>query len=172
MTTRVSRWTRLLGAVLVAAAVAIEAQACAVNGLTAPETSSPRGAQTSTLEGPEPSTLERAQITEELAREPTFTPFTRAPILRNRTEVGEALEEEYPALLRGAGVGGTAEVWVLLDADGVLRDTRINKNSGHPALDLAAIRVARVMRFSPAMDGTDGDIPVPAWVSIPITFQH
>ena len=79
-----------------------------------------------------------------------------------------SLEEEYPALLRGAGVGGRAEVWLLLDADGLLRDTRINESSGHEALDLAALRVARVMRFSPAMGGAE---PVPVWVSIPIEFR-
>ena len=164
MTSRASRWTRLFGAVLVAAAAAIGAQACAVNSLTAPETSSPREAQTT---DPKISTPQGTQITDELARGPAPIPFTRQVILRNRVEVGAALEEEYPTLLRGAGVGGTAMAWLLLDADGVLRDTRIDQSSGHEALDLAAIRVARVMRFSPAMNG---EVPVPVWVSIPITF--
>ena len=163
MTSRTSR-TRLFGAVLVTAAAAIGAQACAVNSLTAPETPSPREAQTTEAEI---STPQGTQITDDLAREPTLTPYTRQVILRNREEVGAALEEEYPALLRGAGVGGRAEVWLLIDAQGVLRDTRIDQSSGHEALDLAALRVARVMRFSPAMNG---EVPVPVWVSIPITF--
>ena len=88
MTSRTSRWTRLFGAVLVAAAAAIGAQACAVNGITAPEAPSPRGAQTT---DPEISAPQGTQITDDLAREPTLTPFDRAPTLRNRTEVGAAL---------------------------------------------------------------------------------
>jgi TonB family protein len=99
---------------------------------------------------------------------PTFTPFTVAPVLRNRTEVGRALEREYPQLLRDAGVGGQCEVWIRISESGAVIDVQINNSSGHTALDQAAIRVGQTMSFSPAMNR---DKQVPVWVSIPITFQ-
>jgi TonB family protein len=74
----------------------------------------------------------------------------------------------YPALLRDAGVGGTVRVYFYIDEDGVVRDTRIDQSSGHPALDDAALSVASVYRFSPALNR---DRPTPVWVSFPITFQ-
>ena len=99
---------------------------------------------------------------------PSFTPFTVAPILRNRTEVGRALVREYPQLLRDAGVGGSCEVWIRISESGEVQDVQVNQSSGHPALDQAALRVGQTMTFSPAMNR---DKQVPVWVSIPITFQ-
>jgi len=99
---------------------------------------------------------------------PSFTPFTVAPVLRNRTEVGRALEREYPQLLRDAGVGGQCEVWIRIGEDGTVQDVQVNNSSGHAALDQAAIRVGQTMQFSAAMNR---DKQVPVWVSIPITFQ-
>ena len=99
---------------------------------------------------------------------PSFTPFTVAPQLKNRDDVGRALEREYPPLLRDAGVGGKVEVWVRISDKGAVEDVQIHQSSGHPALDEAAIKVGQVMQFTPAMNR---DKQVPVWVSIPITFQ-
>ena len=99
---------------------------------------------------------------------PTFTPFTVAPVLRNRAEVGRALTREYPQLLRDAGIGGNCEVWIRISETGAVQDVQINNSSGYPALDQAALRVGQTMTFSPAMNR---DKQVPVWVSIPITFQ-
>ena len=99
---------------------------------------------------------------------PSFTPFTVAPTLRNREDVGRALEREYPPLLRDAGVGGKVEVWVRISDKGTVENVQVNQSSGHPALDEAALKVGQVMQFSPAMNR---DKQVPVWVSIPITFQ-
>ena len=99
---------------------------------------------------------------------PSFTPFTVAPILQNRADVGRALEREYPQLLRDAGVGGSCEVWIRISEAGIVQDVQVNQSSGHPALDNAAMRVGQTMEFSPAMNR---DKAVPVWVSIPITFQ-
>jgi len=99
---------------------------------------------------------------------PSFTPFTVAPQLKNRDDVSRALEREYPPLLRDAGVGGKIDVWVRISDKGVVEDVQIHTSSGHPALDEAAIKVGKVMQFTPAMNR---DKQVPVWVSIPITFQ-
>lgn len=98
---------------------------------------------------------------------PTSTPQTVAPQITNRSEVVEALEREYPPLLREAGIGGTATVWVFIDENGRVQETRIQESSGDPQLDEAALRVAEIMRFSPALN--DGE-RVPVWVAFPITF--
>ena len=108
------------------------------------------------------------RTTEELAQRPTFTPFTVAPRILNREEVVAAMSEAYPPLLREAGVGGTARVYFFIDETGRVRDYRIDRGTGHQALDAAALAVADVFRFSPALNRDD---PTPVWVSFPITFQ-
>jgi TonB family protein len=104
----------------------------------------------------------------EIAASPTFTPYSVAPNLLNREAVARALEEAYPPLLRDAGIGGTARVWFFIDADGSVQDTRIDESSGHQEIDRAALSVASMMQFSPALNR---DQPVPVWVAFPITFQ-
>jgi len=102
------------------------------------------------------------------SRGPTFTPFTEAPSILNRSEIIEAMRERYPPLLREAGIGGTARVYFYIGADGTVEDVRLDASSGHPALDEAALDVAGIYRFAPALNR---DRPVPVWVSFPITFQ-
>lgn len=99
---------------------------------------------------------------------PTFTPFTVRPDLKNRQDVQAALVAEYPPLLRDAGVQGTVNVWFFIRDDGGVGDVRIQESSGHPALDEAALRVARAMAFTPALNRGE---PVPVWVAFPITFR-
>ena len=103
-----------------------------------------------------------------VADTPTFTPFTVRPDLVNEAEVMQALEDEYPPILRDAGVGGTTNVHFFIDAEGVVQRVLVAQSSGHEALDSAALRVARVFRFTPALNG---DEPVPVWIAIPLIFQ-
>lgn len=106
--------------------------------------------------------------TAEVGSHPIFTPMTVRPEIKNRREVEEALEREYPPLLRDAGIGGTTLVWFFIDGDGVVRDTQVRESSGHGALDEAALEVAGIIRFSPALNR---DKRVPVWISLPITFR-
>ena len=71
-------------------------------------------------------------------------------------------------MLREAGVGGTVRVYFFIDETGAVGDVRLDQSSGHEALDLAALRVADVYRFSPASNRGDA---TPVWVSFPITFR-
>jgi TonB family protein len=98
---------------------------------------------------------------------PTFTPYTEAPELTNHQDVARALQVAYPPLLRDAGIGGTAQVWFLIDEDGSVVKTQVARSSGHDALDRAALSVAQAMRFHPARNGGD-DVMV--WVQVPVTF--
>ncbi|MBW3534316.1 MAG: TonB family protein [Gemmatimonadetes bacterium] len=104
-----------------------------------------------------------------LAEEPTFTPFTVAPDILNRSEIIAAMEREYPPLLREAGIGGSIRIHFFLDETGAVAQTRVDESSGHQALDEAAMRVASVYEFTPALNG---DEPTPVWISLPITFQY
>ncbi len=113
---------------------------------------------------------EDAPVPDELAdlmAEPTFTPYTVRPDLVNEAEAQRALEEEYPASLRDAGIGGRAIVHFFIDTEGVVQRVLVPQTSGHEELDSAALRVARVFRFTPALNL---DEVVPVWVAIPITF--
>lgn len=120
------------------------------------------------LEGGSATGKDTTVVVEVNREEPVFTPYTVAPDLRNREEVGRALEREYPPLLRDAGIGGTVVVYLFIDEEGTVQNTRVHTSSGHTSLDEAAQRVGSVMRFSPAMNR---DKKVPVWVSLPITFQ-
>ena len=104
----------------------------------------------------------------DISAAPTFTPFTVAPSIQNRNDVVRAMEREYPPLLRDAGIGGTVRVYFFIDEEGRVGDRRIDQSSGHQALDDAAMSVAEIYQFSPALNR---DKKVPVWVSFPITFQ-
>lgn len=104
----------------------------------------------------------------DLADQPVFTPYTVAPEVTNRSEVQRALVREYPPLLRDAGIGGTVNVWFFIDETGKVVNTRLVASSGHPQLDGAALAVADIMKFTPAMNR---DKQVPVWVQMPIKFE-
>jgi len=104
----------------------------------------------------------------DIAAAPTFMPRTVEPRVLNRDDVVRAMEREYPAVLRDAGIGGTVTVFFFIDEAGVVRDRRIDRSSGVDGLDEAALEVAETFRFSPALNR---DRRVPVWVSLPIRFQ-
>lgn len=108
-----------------------------------------------------------SEVETDISSAPVFTPMTVRPGLKNEREVQRALEREYPPLLRDAGIGGTVRVHFFITEEGVVKDTRIDESSGHSALDEAALRVADVFEFTPALNR---DKKVPVWISLPITF--
>ena len=105
--------------------------------------------------------------TTDISAAPTFTPYTVQPDIKNRSEIARALEREYPPLLRDAGIGGTVQVWFFINEEGRVQRTQVNSSSGHKALDDAAINVANIIEFTPALNR---DKRVPVWISLPITF--
>jgi protein TonB len=108
------------------------------------------------------------EIQTDVSAAPTFTPFTVAPTLQNMREVQRALTLEYPSVLRDSGIGGSVNVWFFIDEEGRVIQTQVNESSGYDALDDAALKVADIMRVSPAMNRENR---VQVWVSLPITFQ-
>ena len=111
---------------------------------------------------------ERTVTAEDVDAAPVFTPMTVRPTIRNRDEVGRALQQYYPPLLRDAGIGGTVVVWILIDENGDVLRTQVHRSSGNDGLDAAAVRVGDVIEFTPAMNR---DRAVKVWIQWPITFQ-
>ena len=156
MTMPVPRRPMIRGAILITAGLGLIAVACLAPTPTA------------LREDADVPAAEAVPQQASLAQEPVFTPFTVRPDIKNRSEVARALEENYPPLVRDAGIGGTTTVWVFVDDKGQVQNTRLNQSSGHQALDEAALRVANAIEFTPAMNR---DAAVPVWISLPITFS-
>ena len=96
-----------------------------------------------------------------------FVPLTVKPELLNRADVARAMTRLYPEMLVQAGIGGTVLVWLHLDENGAVIETRVKSSSGHTALDDAALKVAQTARFSPAYNR---DQRVRVWVELPVVF--
>jgi len=104
----------------------------------------------------------------EIRPSPLLREITEAPRIANPEEVLAAMSAEYPLTLRGRGLGGTVAVRFHVGEAGEVREIRLGQRSAYPALDEAALRVARVYRFSPARNG---DEYVTLWVSHAIDFR-
>ncbi len=91
------------------------------------------------------------------------------PELSNRSDVGRALERNYPPLLRDAGVGGTVQLKFRVNEDGRVDASTIEVvSSDNEQFSEAAKKVVERMRFRPAKVN---DRPVKVLVTLPISFQ-
>mgnify|MGYP003575657943 CR=1 FL=1 len=76
---------------------------------------------------------------------------------------------DYPASSRRAGEAGTVVLDLYILPNGRVGDARVQKSSGFPRLDEAAVREAkRSWRFVP---GTENGKPVAMWHSTKVTFN-
>ncbi len=94
--------------------------------------------------------------------------MTVRPEILNRSEVQAALMRLYPPILRDNGIGGTVEVWFFISTEGRVLDSRVSIPSTHEQLNEAALEVANVFRFSPALNR---ETTVQVWIRLPITFE-
>jgi TonB family protein len=78
---------------------------------------------------------------------------------------------EYPPSLFAQGIGGSVELLLFVDSTGQVQpeSTRIQRSSGHIALDSAALAAAPRLRYSPA---TRNGRPVATSFLQPIHFRH
>jgi TonB family protein len=130
----------------------------------APARAPATGAGTPVAERPR---MERQRLDLSSSEAPAFTPMTVRPELKNPPEVQRALIRSYPPLLRDAGIGGTPVIWFYIDEEGRVNKLQLSRSSGYPALDQAAMSVASIMQFSPAINR---DKKVAVWMEIPISF--
>ncbi|MDO9636083.1 MAG: energy transducer TonB, partial [Thiobacillus sp.] len=73
----------------------------------------------------------------------------------------------YPSVSRRMGEEGEVRLRVQVDPAGMAQQVDIHQSSGFPRLDQAAQDTVRQWRFVPARQG---DLPVAAWVIVPIQF--
>lgn len=100
--------------------------------------------------------------------QPRYVARDREPRLVNGDEVSRLLGEEYAEIREEDDRGGTVVAWIFVDEDGGASQVRVFESSGREALDQAALRVARSMRYEPARMGDD---PVGVWVHQRIDFR-
>jgi TonB family protein len=93
---------------------------------------------------------------------------TSRPDLLNRDEVGKELIKRYPPDLRKQALGAEVIVRILLDERGRGVRREVANTSGSCTADLAALEVAKIARFKPAL--LNGK-PVRAWVQLPLIFR-
>lgn len=74
----------------------------------------------------------------------------------------------YPAASRRAGEQGTVMLRVLVTRDGLPSRVDVEKSSGSPYLDAAALEAVKAWRFAPARRG---DESIESWVLVPIVFR-
>lgn len=91
-----------------------------------------------------------------------------SPQLVNQGEVRRVLERAYSPELQDIEEETRTIFWLLVDESGQVEDFEIATSSGSAALDGAAARVVRAMRFEP---GTVDGEPTPVWIPQPVTFR-
>lgn len=75
----------------------------------------------------------------------------------------------FPVEQWDAGVEGETVLRVRVNATGTVDSVEVMTGSGTAALDSAAVRGMRALRFRPAT--REGD-PVAAWVEVPVRFRR
>lgn len=132
--------------------------------LAAPAPTPPpeRSPLASTPAEPVVKTLEAAQRSSEIApRALATTPPQAADYLNNPSP-------QYPALSRRFGEEGTVRLRILVNAEGGVDRLELDRSSGHPRLDRAAMEtVLSTWKFEPARQAGS---PVKAWAVVPIQF--
>jgi TonB family protein len=89
----------------------------------------------------------------------------RPPELRNRAELGRAIARAS----RNVSSSGEVHVKLLIDDQGRVVKAEVQKSSGFPGLDQAAIEAARTARFSPC---TADGAPIQCWIVMPLVLSR
>ena len=74
----------------------------------------------------------------------------------------------YPTISRRNSEQGQVMLQVLVSTDGTAKEVRVDRSSGFPRLDEAALVAVRQWRFVPAKRGSE---PIEDWVLVPIVFR-
>jgi protein TonB len=80
----------------------------------------------------------------------------------------EASTPEYPSAARRREEQGTVLVRVRVLASGQAGEVQVQKSSGMPELDKAAVAAAKASKFRPAQS-VEG-VPLDSWVAVPYKF--
>lgn len=94
---------------------------------------------------------------------------TQAPVTPPRTDAAHLNNPAppYPALSRRLGEQGRVMLDVYILPDGSVGEIKLNKSSGFPRLDNAALQAVKTWKYVPARRG---DKPIPYWYVQPVSF--
>jgi len=120
-----------------------------------------------------------AAIDADKTQTPVATPFDKEPVVLNRDQVEAAIirivyevdpriRERNEAFARSQAAGGTVQLWVYINTNGLVDNVLMKKSSGNVDLDNSALQIARIMRFKPARNKGE---PVAVWIEVPIKFK-
>jgi protein TonB len=93
--------------------------------------------------------------------QPATPPVFKATYLHNPPP-------HYPAVARRNGDQGTVMLKVLLNMEGAPVHVEVDKSSGSPPLDSAALDAVKTWRFAPARRGAQN---IESWVRVPVVFR-
>ena len=99
----------------------------------------------------------------------TTTDHSTAPIgSLQELRATNRVEPTYPATSRRLGEEGSVLLRVFVDEAGRPQQVLVDRSSGFPRLDEAALRAVKRWRFRPAVSGSG---PVGTWSRVTITFR-
>ena len=75
---------------------------------------------------------------------------------------------QYPRLSQRNNETGRVLIRVYIDEAGLARTVQVNRSSGHPRLDEAALAAVQKARFKPY---TENGVAVAGWAYIPLDFE-
>jgi protein TonB len=80
----------------------------------------------------------------------------------------EPIVLRYPRLSQRNGETGRVLIRVYIDEAGLAKNVQVNRSSGHPRLDDAALAAVQKARFKPY---TENGAAVAGWAYIPLDFE-
>ncbi|HEY7977213.1 MAG TPA: TonB family protein [Rhizomicrobium sp.] len=100
---------------------------------------------------------------------PSLSALAVAPPMAAKGVAGTHTTPPYPPISVRLGEQGTVRLRIALDSGGHIRGVDVEKTSGSPRLDSAAVEwVSKHWRYTPA---TDGGKPVASWVLADVKFD-
>mgnify|MGYP006155212107 FL=1 len=99
----------------------------------------------------------------------TPAPEAPAPVTPPRTDAAHLNNPapQYPALSRRLGEQGRVMLDVYILPDGSVGEIKLNRSSGFPRLDNAALQAVKTWKYVPAKRG---DTAIPFWYVQPVSF--
>lgn len=96
-------------------------------------------------------------------------PTAPAPVTPPRTDAAHLNNPapQYPALSRRLGEQGRVMLDVYILPDGSVGEIKLNRSSGFPRLDNAALQAVKTWKYVPAKRG---DTAIPFWYVQPVSF--
>lgn len=96
---------------------------------------------------------------------PDFVPYDTPPKPINLSQL--QARTPYPEAAKKLGIEGTVYLELVIDKEGDVREVTVTR-SLYPILDKIAVKMARQLKFTPAMQR---DMPVAVRISFPYNFQ-